>query len=163
MLSIYAKQTAAPIALPVLMGEFVQRHVALIVAGSPLDARTAKAATSTIPIVFSIGEDPIKEGIVTSFNRPGGNITGVANILATNLSRSDWSCCASSSLARACLLCSSIPNKSKCRARHKRSPRRCGFIGYRAPHFKGRQRRRVRTVFDGRLCGATWSAAGWRR
>jgi putative ABC transport system substrate-binding protein len=66
-------------ALPALMGELVQRHVALILASSPLAARTAKAATSTIPIVFGIGEDPIKEGIVTSFNQPGGNITGVTN------------------------------------------------------------------------------------
>ena len=66
-------------ALPALMQELVQRHVALILASSPLAARTAKAATSTIPIVFGIGEDPIKEGIVMSFNQPVGNITGVTN------------------------------------------------------------------------------------
>jgi putative ABC transport system substrate-binding protein len=50
-------------------------------AGGPPLVRTLKALTATIPIVFAMGEDPVKEGLVASFNRPGGNITGVINFL----------------------------------------------------------------------------------
>jgi putative tryptophan/tyrosine transport system substrate-binding protein len=61
---------------PALAAELVQRGVSIIVTGSPPAARAAMAATSTIPIVFGMGEDPVKEGVVESLNKPGRNITG---------------------------------------------------------------------------------------
>src|SRR5262249_14345148 len=70
--------------LPALLADVVRREVAIIVTPGNVPTRAAKAATSRIPIVFGVGENPVELGLVTNFGKPGGNATGI-NFLTSEM------------------------------------------------------------------------------
>ena len=74
----YRSDENQPDRLPLLVADLLRRQVALIVGSSTPAALAAKAATTTVPIVFMTGGDPVSVGLVASVNRPGGNVTGVS-------------------------------------------------------------------------------------
>jgi putative ABC transport system substrate-binding protein len=73
----YHSAEGQPDRLPALVADLIRRPVAVIV-GDTISALAAKSATSTVPIVFATGGDPVKQGLAASINRPGGNVTGVS-------------------------------------------------------------------------------------
>jgi ABC-type uncharacterized transport system substrate-binding protein len=80
--------------LSAMAADLVRRSVNVIVTGGTPATFAAKAATTTIPIVFILSTDPVEVGLVASLNRPGGNLTGVTGLNVERRRRS-WSCCMS--------------------------------------------------------------------
>lgn len=67
---------------PDLVAELIRLKVDVLVVGGTVAARSAKAQTTTVPIVFTLAGDPVGSGLVASLARPGGNVTGLTNIIA---------------------------------------------------------------------------------
>jgi putative ABC transport system substrate-binding protein len=104
--------------LPTLVADLIQRKVAVIVTGATPVTRAAKAASTTVPIVFVIGADPVKVGVVASLNRPGGNVTGVS-FLANSLLGKQFEVL-HETVPKAASIGFLESDQSECRVRHER-------------------------------------------
>jgi putative ABC transport system substrate-binding protein len=76
--------------IPALVSELVDKKVNVLVVGSTRASIAAKQKTTEIPIVFLSGDDPINVGLVSSLNRPGGNVTGISNFSTELIPKTDW-------------------------------------------------------------------------
>ena len=148
--------------LPALAADLVGRKVDLIMASSPPSALAAKSATSTIPIVFRGGADPVGDGLVASLARPGGNLTGVS-FVADELTAKRLELL-SELVPRAGVIALLVnPNNRECRARHSRRAGSGAHEGVAAPCPESQQRKRDRHRLRLPRPTACWRARRRRR